>query len=236
MKIQLKSFTLVELLIVIAIISILAALLLPALKKARESAMDITCKNHLKQNGLAFGSYSVDYDGNVLTYIENSSYPHWPRFLMEGDYGGKNYDIFVCPSNYPFKYNDDPALAYGVKLSEWAKYNYQPDIDNLSAFIEETQPNGHVYKMVNVERYKQPTKNMLLTDSVFTSDSYSRKKGWQKYSLGNNFHIRHNHRANFLWGDGHVSSHNTNDIASIFLNTVVARYIYSRDMQKITLF
>jgi len=56
-KIRSRGFTLIELLVVIAIIAILIALLLPAVQQAREAARRSTCKNTLKQLGLALHNY-----------------------------------------------------------------------------------------------------------------------------------------------------------------------------------
>ena len=60
---QKHRFTLIELLIVIAIIAILAAMLLPALNKARERARSISCVGKLRQIGQAATLYAGDYDG-----------------------------------------------------------------------------------------------------------------------------------------------------------------------------
>ncbi len=58
-----KGFTLVELLVVLAIISILAALLLPALRKAKEQAQATVCINNVHQLYVAMNLYTNDNDG-----------------------------------------------------------------------------------------------------------------------------------------------------------------------------
>lgn len=73
-----KGFTLIELLVVIAIIAILIALLLPAVQQAREAARRSTCKNNVKQIGLALHNYHETYNTFPAAWFRNgSAEPGW---------------------------------------------------------------------------------------------------------------------------------------------------------------
>jgi len=121
---SLGAFTLIELLVVIGIIAILAALLLPALARAKESGRRAACKSNLHQQGIVLLMYAQE-NNNLLPDLRNPPFaPNAPRvpglwpwdmstnFIDAMIQNGASRDIFYCPSNPDF--NNDNVWNFGV--------------------------------------------------------------------------------------------------------------------------
>lgn len=137
-----RAFTLIELLIVIAIIAILASMILPAIGKAKEKAQRTKCANNMKQIMLATHLYLGDFNDNVPHPTWGSSelnLPGWaytatlrprnPRFKVElGQLYPylKKHEIYRCPidhTNTPlFKLRDQQVTSY-VMNGAFSRYS-----------------------------------------------------------------------------------------------------------------
>ena len=145
------KFTLSELLIVVAIIAILAAMLLPALGAAREKAHTINCAGNLKQFGIAVHQYISDNSDWCLPYTGASGL--WTARLRVYLPFGK---VYFCPSEtqalYPY---NEGHVQYGITsnsfgyndllpLQSTGSYVNTPPV-KLSVYTRMPNANGAIY-------------------------------------------------------------------------------------------
>jgi prepilin-type N-terminal cleavage/methylation domain-containing protein/prepilin-type processing-associated H-X9-DG protein len=100
-----NGFTLIEILVVIAIIALLAAILFPVFSRARENARKTACLSNLKQIGLALLQYSQDYDEKVVGVPTNVSVTNY--WLAPYDPYLKSDQVKSCPSVSPHRASTD---------------------------------------------------------------------------------------------------------------------------------
>jgi prepilin-type N-terminal cleavage/methylation domain-containing protein len=170
MKSKMKSlfcFTLVELLVVIAVISILAGMLLPALENAKDSAVNISCTMNQKQIGIASAMYIDDNDGYIaLPAITGGGsgtmwyYKFWDYLGMpdvaDGDEARDMRPwrgmVLGCPAfkdDYVSGYPVYPYAYNGMYHGSWASGSYDP-----TAFPQQNK----------VSHIKIPSKTAQLSD------------------------------------------------------------------------
>jgi prepilin-type N-terminal cleavage/methylation domain-containing protein/prepilin-type processing-associated H-X9-DG protein len=225
-----RGFTLIELLVVIAIIAILLAILMPAMRKIKESAREQVCKSNLKNIGIAVMMYLDDYERRLpprqssngflwfqsdgVTYRKaGSSGTYWGTWYK--DYI-KETEIFGCPSlqrvprliyDVPDPHKAIQNAAFGLNSHPRARHRNTNDIYRHDEFIfctdhaEPRPENGTSDGFHNGDR-----------PGAMNLTSY-RRGGSRFFSYRQIF--RHNiryadddrtgGRANILWLDGHVT-------------------------------
>lgn len=203
------QFTLIELLIVIAIIAILSAILLPALHKARELASKVTCINNQKQLGLSFMNYCDDNSGYPPTiylastnqwnnkYYLNQLYDcgyistsEWKKSKMDmgGVFFGKNPItpcMLVCPT--------------GLKLQ-------RDNTLNTGGYGGSYGINIHLRSNSNIGKIKKPSVTLCLAEKGPNVADIAYLHVYDLSQLQYGERYIHNRSTNVVFMDFHIES------------------------------
>ena len=203
-----KSFTLIELLLVIAIIAILAGMLLPALNHARERARSTNCQSNHKQISLALIFYADENDGQYPSaYDKNygSNRKEWNKRLYTDKYVTPKKSL-ICPANSysAAKTSLDDVYYSGIGLR--TVYENSPGVfwSSNSKYI------------INQKSITNPSEYVVLGDTRINSSS---PNGF--YILTNNTNktqtlaLRHQKNLNVAFLDGHAKTIDKNGVDSL---------------------
>lgn len=194
------GFTLVEMLVVLAIVGILAAILFPAFSSVREASHKAGCASNLKQVGLAIQLYTHDNGGYLPSYHPSPANCSWAdrvfRYL-------KSEEILWCPAFEEGEYRAGCAPVEevgGVRL----KYDGSYSLNTLEDAIWEV---GRTQPSVPQQRVRRPSETILVLDgtgSGYVNPGIHKAMASVDELEKLNVPDRHGGGDNVLFADGHV--------------------------------